>query len=66
MVPHGLISQELKKLQEAESLPFCPIDAAFFFNSAVWLLVLFSDIYYAILIGGHLYKGVLGNLEPPM
>ena len=29
-VPHGLISQELKKLQQAESLPFCPIDAAFF------------------------------------
>ena len=30
MVPHGLISQKLKKLQQAESLPLCPIDAAFF------------------------------------
>ena len=25
VVPDGLISQELKKLQQAESLPFCPI-----------------------------------------
>ena len=30
MVSHGFISQKLKKLQEAESLPFCPTDAAFF------------------------------------
>ena len=30
VVPHGLINQELKKLQQVESLPFCPIDAAFF------------------------------------
>ena len=30
VVPHDFISQKLKKLQQAESLPFCPIDAAFF------------------------------------
>ena len=30
MVPHEFISLNLKKLQEAESLPFCPTDAAFF------------------------------------
>ena len=30
VVPHVVISQEQKKLQQAESLPFCPIDAAFF------------------------------------
>ena len=30
MVPHDFISLNLKKLQEAESLPFCPTDAAFF------------------------------------
>ena len=29
VVPHGLVSQKLKKLKEAESLPFCPTDAAF-------------------------------------
>ena len=29
-VPRGFISQKLKKLQEAESLPFCPTVAAFF------------------------------------
>ena len=28
MVPHIFISQKLKKLQRAESLPFCPIIAA--------------------------------------
>jgi hypothetical protein len=29
-VPHNFISQKLKKLQEAESLPFCPTVDAFF------------------------------------
>ena len=29
MVPHNFISQKLKKLQRAESLPFCPTVAAF-------------------------------------
>ena len=33
-----------KELQQAENLPFCPIDAAFFFyyNSAVWLPVIWT------------------------
>ena len=30
VVPHGFRSQKLKKLQEAESLPFCPTVATFF------------------------------------
>ena len=30
LICHGFVSQKLKKLQEAESLPFCPTDAAFF------------------------------------
>ena len=30
VVAYGFINQELKKSQQAESLPFCPIDAAFF------------------------------------
>ena len=30
VVPHGLISEEMKKLEQVESLPFCPIDAALF------------------------------------
>ena len=33
--PHVFLSQKLKKLQEAESLPFCPTDAAFFLYTAV-------------------------------
>ena len=30
VVPHDFMSQKLKKLQEAERLPFCQTDAAFF------------------------------------
>ena len=33
---HGFISQKVKKLQEAESLPFCPTVAAFLLNSALY------------------------------
>ena len=33
MLPHGLLSQKLKKLQEAESLPFCPTVAVVAFMS---------------------------------
>jgi hypothetical protein len=29
-VPYDFMSQKLKKLQRAESLPFCPTYAAFF------------------------------------
>ena len=32
MVSHVFVSQKLKKLQEAESLPFCPTVAAFFLH----------------------------------
>ena len=30
VAPHDFIGQKLKKLQQVESLPFCPTDAAFF------------------------------------
>ena len=41
VVPHGFISQKLKKLWEAESLQFCPTDTAFF-------LYYYSALYTAV------------------